>query len=581
MKTTVRWAASCIAVICSLSGCESDTAPGDELILYNGTVYTVDDKQPTAEAVAVRDGIIVAVGTYEDVRASVGTHAIKLDIDRKFLLPGLVDSHNHAIKGGERLLTADVGDILLSASELVEFVGVAVENGTATRGDAIHITGLHSSQWSHITTLDSLFNSGAYAAGPVMLVGTDGHTAWCNNEALRRAGITYQTVNAMPPGERLYFGISAGGEPNGFLKESAIKRVARFLPPSRISHFNAAKAGVRHLNSLGITAWLDPSAGSVEDKFDNPFLSAYDSLARTEGLTAHVVATVVASVNDPVEPQVELLQHLQSRYRTHIRVIGFKVFADGVLEYPTQTAAVSIPYTNSGARGSLMVDPDKFKNFISVADRNGMVVHTHAIGDRAITVTLDAVESARVQNQSDTLPHTITHLQVIVPHDIPRFAALNVMPSMQLLWANADHYTVELVQPYLDPSLYVQQYPARSLANASAVLCGASDWPVSSANPFEAIAVAETRKGSMGVLNESEVVEREEMIRAYTIHAARSMLLDQWSGSITVGKKADFVLVDRDVFLVSSDVIRDTKVIWTMFAGNIIYDAQKMEASSP
>jgi predicted amidohydrolase YtcJ len=152
---------------------------------------------------------------------------------------------------------------------------------------------------------------------------------------------------------------------------------------------------------------------------------------------------------------------------------------------------------------------------------------------------------------------------------------------MQLLWANADHYTVELVQPYLDPSLYVQQYPARSLANASAVLCGASDWPVSSANPFEAIAVAETRKGSMGVLNESEVVEREEMIRAYTIHAARSMLLDQWSGSITVGKKADFVLVDRDVFLVSSDVIRDTKVIWTMFAGNIIYDAQKMEASSP
>jgi predicted amidohydrolase YtcJ len=252
-------------------------------------------------------------------------------------------------------------------------------------------------------------------------------------------------------------------------------------------------------------------------------------------------------------------------------VAGFKIFADGVMEYPTQTAAMSVPYKNSGQSGALMIDPEKFKLFVTEADRDGNMVHVHAIGDRAVTVALDAYDVARKQNHSDSLPHSITHLQVVNPKDIPRFKSLNVIASMQLLWATADVYTMDLVKPYIDEKLFVYQYPAKSLFNAGATVSGASDWPVSSANPFDAIYTAETRTGRNGVLNEKEIMPRPEMLKAYTIYAARTLRQEKLIGSIKKGKQADFVLVDRDVMNVSSDSVKATRVVWTMFGGQKVF----------
>lgn len=155
--------------------------------------------------------------------------------------------------------------------------------------------------------------------------------------------------------------------------------------------------------------------------------------------------------------------------------------------------------------------------------------------------------------------------------DLARFASLEVLPSMQLYWATADSYSFDLVKPYVDSSLFTLQYPANSLIKSGATLCGASDWPVTTANPFEAMAMAESRSGPLGVLNENEIVSRNEMMKAYTIHAAKALMMGKTIGSIESGKQADFVLVDRDVFHVDTDSVKDTQVIWTMFGGKIIF----------
>lgn len=541
-------------------------------IFYNGTIYTMDPKHSTPEAVAISNDKIIAVGSLASVKKSAGKKAEMIDLQGKFLLPGLIDSHNHAIKGGERLLTADMEDEFLSPQALAEFAQQSIQSGKGMREGVLFITGVHSSQWTRIGTLDSIFNEAPYHEMPVILFGTDGHTAWCNYFLLQRANISNESIQALSQEERTYYGRRADGQINGLISEEAIQKIKSILPKSSVTMIEGAVNGMKHLNSLGITAWLDPSAGHIGDSLNNPYLIAYKQIAQEHQLTAHVATTVISDLKKPIDYQIQTLKNIKNTFEgKDIHVLGFKIFADGVMEFPTQTAALSKAYINSGDNGALMVDPDRLKEFVTAADRNGFLIHIHAIGDRAVSVSLDAIAAARKTNKNTTIPHVITHLQVVVPSDYPRFKALNVFPSMQLLWATADHYTMELVKPYIDPGLFRHQYPAMSLVRAGATLCGASDWPVSSANPFVAIAMAETRRGKMGILNSNEVVPRIDMIKAYTINAARSLLLESHIGSIEKGKQADFILVDRDVFAVDSDAVGSTQIIWTLFDGRFVF----------
>jgi len=175
------------------------------------------------------------------------------------------------------------------------------------------------------------------------------------------------------------------------------------------------------------------------------------------------------------------------------------------------------------------------------------------------------------------LPDTMMHLQFVRPEDIPRFHELGVIGSFQLFWASAETDTIELVKPHIDPALYEWQYPARSILDAGSVIAGASDWPVSTANPFRGIYQAETRKGPEGVLDASQRVPREAMLYAYTRNAARALADQDQIGSISPGKQADFALLDRDVLTVSAEDARDTKVLWTVVGGKTVYGAQPQE----
>jgi predicted amidohydrolase YtcJ len=548
----------------------------DERVLYNGKVFTGDSEHPYAEAVAIRGDKIVAVGSRAEASQALSRDAEAIDLKGNFLTPGLIDSHCHALDGGLTLISADIGENVSSVDELVAFAADAKKTGRGMQGDILHVTGVPLAFWSKNSELNQRFNADPYADQSVLLEGMDGHTAWANKAMLKRAGIDQQLISGLDAIGRGYYGFGPDLEPNGFLVDAGVDRVTEVIPkPTPERMLAAGRAAVEYMHALGITAWLDPEVTAE-------ILQAYRGLAERGELNSHVGALPVIEFKKG-HPEEQLATALKFREDfknvPDVKVVGIKVFADGVVEYPSQTAVLSKPYHSSGnsgemKNGELLFNPAQFAKIAIAADKQGMIVHVHAIGDQAVTEALNGIAAARKANGNSGLPHTITHLQFIRPEDIPRFRELGVIASFQLYWANAETDTIDLVKPYIDPSIYVWQYPARSVLDTGGIVAGASDWPVSTANVFRAIYQAETRKGPKGVLDASQRVPREAMLYAYTINAARA--LDQQSriGSIAPGKQADFALLDQDVLTVTAEEARDTKVLWTIVGGKTVYGAK-------
>jgi len=557
-----------LASACLSSFTWADSDGPSERILYNGKVFTGDSDHPYAEAVAIRDDKIVAVGSRAEVAKSVGEGAESVDLQGHCLLPGLIDSHQHAIDGGVTLITADVGDKVHSIDDLVAFAAEAKKNGRGMRGDALYITGLSLGFWSKTEKLNARFSAGDYANQPVLLAGYDGHTGWANRTMLRRAGVTKDFLSHLSETARRYYGYGPGLEPNGFVVDPGLDNVSAKLPDyTPEQYLQAGRAAVQYNYRLGITAWLDPAA-TVAD------LQAYRRLAEQGELNVRVAAFPVVDPRSDSD-QLAMVEKLRQEFKNvpNLTIPGFKVFADGVVEIPAQTAAMSKPYRNTGTNGELLFDPARFAALVTAADKRSLIVHVHAIGDKAVNEVLNGFEAARNANGNSGLPHTITHVQFASPTDIPRFRQLGVIAALQLFWATGEEDSIELVKPYIDPVIYEWMYPARSLLDSGATISGASDWPVSTANVFQAIYQAETRKGPEGVLNAAERVPREAMLYAYTRNSARAMNQQDRIGSILPGKQADLVLVDRDVLTVPAEQLKDTKVLWTMIAGKTVYGA--------
>ncbi len=558
-----------LAVFCLTAVSWSQGTDKAERILFNAKVFTGVPEHPYAEAVALRGDRIVAVGSLAEVSA-IDPSATRVDLQGKFLLPGLIDSHAHPIEGGLTLISADVDNEMPSMDALVTFAAEAKKSGKGMRGDVLFISGMPLVYWSKTNELNARFSSGVYADVPVFLGGMDGHTGWANRALLRRAGVTKDFLSHLSQAERTYYGIDPTGEPNGFAVDAGREKIEDVIPsPTTERYLEGGRAAVHYLHSLGITAWLDAAA-------EPPYLSTYRSLAQRGELTAHVVALpVVNPRNDPAK-ELEAVQRIRQEYANlpNLTLPGIKVFADGVMEYPSQTASMTRPYRNTGRSGDLLFDPARFAELATLADKQGLIVHVHALGDRAVKEALNGIEAARKANGNSGLPHTLTHVQVADPEDFPRFRQLGVIAALQLLWATAEPDTIELLKPYLDPELYRWQYPARSILDAGAIISGASDWPVSSPNVFAAIYQAETRKGPEGVLDAAQCMPREAMLYAYTRNSARALNQQDKIGSLAPGMQADLVLVDRDVLTVTPEEMRDTKVLWTMFGGTTVYRAQ-------
>jgi len=559
-----------IAAGCAVLSLQTTLA--QDRVLVNGKIFTANPQQPYAEAVSIRGGKIIVVGNRREVDASVASNAQVVDLGGKTLLPGLIDSHVHAVLGGVALLSADAKDEIADIAALEAFVSQAKSSGRGMSGDVLVVTGIPLAIWSQNAALNARFNAGAYANQPLYLGGMDGHTGWSNVALRERAGLNKAFISTLPEEQRKYYGLEKDLTPNGFGVDRGLEIVRKQIPkPDASKNLAGARAALEYLHSLGITSWLDPRA-------DASIFEAYRGLAAAGELTAHVAALPVVKPDDPDSFKAALALRAQYANIPNLTSPGVKVYADGVVEYPSQTAAMTAPYANTGTRGDLLFKPENFAKLCIEADKQGLIVHTHAIGDLAVHEALNGYEAARKANGNSGVPHTITHLQFVRGEDVDRFKTLGVVASFQLQWADSGVETVDLVKPYVAADIYPWQYPARSMLNAGAIIAGASDWYVSTPDVFKAIYQAETRRGEQGVLDANQDMPREAMLYAYTINAARAMKQEANVGSIEPGKAADFALVDRDVLTVSTEQMRDTRVLWTMVAGEWVYRAEGLAA---
>ncbi len=400
-------------------------------LFENAQVFTAEREHPYAEALAVRGERILAVGTLAAVAQAAGPEARRVDLKGGFVMPGMLDAHAHPIWGGRTLVQASFTDDSDAVAALTDFVARQARSGKALQGDVLVIYGVDPGYWTHAGEIDAVLSHGAFARQPILLVGSDGHTAWANRTLRARAGITAAYLRSLQPDEQRYYGFDSADNPNGFAVDAGANRLLRSVPaPSAALLLAAGQAAVHYLNSLGITGCLDAAAsgeigGTAPARLEEPGnLAVYRELAQRGQLTVHVVAYPVVQP-DLGSQQIEVVEALRARYQgiPNLTIPGFKVFADGVVEFPSQTAALSRPYRNNGRRVSTLFTPQKMDALVSEAYRRGLTVHIHAIGDLAVRRSLDAFEAARTANPSTTLPLVITHVQFADPKDIPRFGA--------------------------------------------------------------------------------------------------------------------------------------------------------------
>ena len=553
---------------------ESRAVGPADMAFTGGTVYTVDPAHTWAQAVAVRGTHIVAAGTDESVADLIGPKTEVHDLRGRMLLPGFQDAHVHPPSGGLEMLQCNLNEAY--TREGYERI---VADYASEHPDVEWIRG---GGWS----MDS-FPGGTPTKDildrivpdrPVYLPNRDGHGAWVNSRALELTGITRETPD--PPDGRIER--DAGGDPSGTLHEGAMDLVDKLMPPVTQEEWEEGlRVAQQYLHSLGITAWQDAIVGGPYDT-----LGAYTATAGRDGLTARVVGSLWWDRHRGEEQIDELVARRATSEVGRFRATTVKIMQDGVIE--DFTAGVLDPYldrdgTPTANRGMSFVDPELLKASATKLDANGFQVHIHAIGERAVREALDALEAARAANGANDHRHHIAHIQVVHPDDIPRFGQLEVVANAQPLWATLDGQMANLTFPFLGPERITWQYPFASLVRSGARLAFGSDWSVSSPNPMWEMAIAVHRRAprrhadmvgeraTKETFLPDERIDLATAIHAFTMGSAYVNHLDEVTGSIEVGKEADLVVVDRNLFDLSLDELADAKVQLTMVAGAPVF----------
>lgn len=546
--------------IVGLAGCQATSEPA-ETVFRGGVVHTMDPNRPVAQAVAVRSGGIVYVGDDRGARPFIGDETEVIELDGRMLLPGFHDTHVHPISGGIELGECDL-NAAASRDDVVRLVAACA----ARAGDAPWVRGggfqlpLFPNGAPSRELLDSLVPD-----RPAYLTSADGHSAWVNSRALEIGGVTARTGDPPPDGVIVR---AAGGRPQGTLRESAMALVGRHLPPRTEEEvLDGLRRGLEMAASVGITTLHEASA-------NESFVRAYATAVERNLLTARVIVSLRVDTDRGTDQVAELVA-LRERYGSRlVRPTAAKIFLDGVIE--GQTAALLADYTDRpGWRGELNLAPDAMNQMVAALDDAGFKVHVHAIGDRAIRVAFDAFEAQFERDGGEGPRHLMAHIQLFEPTDIPRFAALGVVASFQPLWFYADTYITELTEPRLGPERSRWLYPAKSVAETGAIVAAGSDWSVSSMDPLRAIEVAVTRRPPGAEAGpawiEQERMDLADMLSAYTRAGAIAGDMLMETGTVTVGKRADLVVLDSDLFSIAPERIAAAKVDLTMFEGRIVH----------
>jgi predicted amidohydrolase YtcJ len=545
-----------------------------ELAFVNGVVYTVDAARSRAQAVAAKDGRIVAVGSDDAIGEHLGPRTEVFDLDGRMLLPGFQDAHVHPVGGGVDRLQCDLHDLHSREDYLLSVKAYAHDHPDR---EWILGGGWSMDVFPGGTPTKDLLDT-VVPDRLVFLPNRDGHSTWVNGRALEAAGITATTPD--PADGRIER--DASGEPSGTLHEGAADLVGRLAPqPTPDEVYEGLLEGQRYLHSLGITAWQDAIV-STDFWMDN--YSAYLRAADNGDLTARVVGSLWWD-RERGEDQIDELIDLRDRGRSgRFSATTVKIMQDGVCE--TFTAAVLEPYLDghghvTDERGISFVEPEALKAYVTALDRLGFQVHFHALAERAVREALDAIEAALWANGPTDHRHHLAHIQVVHPDDVPRFRTLRAVANAQPLWAAHEGQMDELTIPFLGEPRWRWQYPFGSLVRAGANLAMGSDWSVSSPDPLEEIHVAVNRmmpptylygNGNDEVFLPDERLDLATSIAAFTMGSAYVNHLDELTGSIEVGKYADLAVVDRDLFAHPVEDIANARVDATFVEGVPVYE---------
>ena len=498
----------------------------------------------------------------------IGSGTKVIDLGGKLVLPGLIDTHIHPIIGALNGAKCSLAGVKATIDALKPVVQDCLGKDQGGADDWFEAAQLDNYGFSatakDVDTIE--------ASRPVALWGNDGHTVWVNSRGLALLGVTVETPDIS--GGKI--ARDAKGAPTGYFADRASIFVDEKIPSPALEEKVALTAAeLKKMSASGITALMDAFVTPAE-------AAVWRKLYDTGRLPMRVRTAIY--VADPSDNSNEAVSRLVKASKDgdvdpdFLRSGLVKVFADGVMEYPAQTAAMLSPYLDADGKptkheGELYFDPQRFAGLVQKLDAAGLTVHIHAIGDRAVRASLDAFAAARAANgERGDNRHQIAHMQLVDPADFPRFKELGVLADFQLEWAKREPATEGPLEPYLGPDRYRYVYPAGSLQKAGATIIGGSDWDVSSYNPFCAFQTAVTRTGRKGQkpLNIEERIPLTTAVDAYTINAAYAMKQDKTTGSLEVGKRADLVVLDRDIFSVDPDTIGDTKVLATYLDGRLV-----------
>ena len=539
-----------------LSGCSRNETPSPasaelDLIVTNGRIWTGDADRPWAEALSVDAGKIVAIGTNAEITGGA-TAARSIDAKGRLLVPGFIDSHLHFIDAGLQLASVQLRD----ARTREELISRVREFAQSLPSDA-WLTGgsWDNSHWGgELPTREWL--DAASGGRPAWLTRVDGHMGVANTAALKAAGIDRNTKD-VAGGEIVR---DAAGNPTGALKDNAMALVERAVPPpSDEMRKRALQAAMQYVNAQGLTS--AHNMGTFQD------LQTFRAAADNKQLTVRIYGVV------PLAEWERLRDEMQRDLKSDawLRVGGLKGFVDGSLG--SRTAAFFEPFEDApNNRGLLVNTPEDLQRWISGADKAGLQVMVHAIGDRAINTLLNVYEHVATENGPRDRRFRVEHVQHLATQDIPRFAALNVIASMQPYHAIDDG---RWAGRYIGKRI-ATTYAFRDLLDQKARLAFGSDWFVAPATPLEGIYAAVTRrtlddKNPSGWVPEQKITV-EEALRAYTSGAAYAAFEEQSKGTLAPGYLADFVVLDRDIFAIPPEQIRDTKVDLTIVDGQVVYE---------
>jgi predicted amidohydrolase YtcJ len=529
-----------------------------DLALVNGAVFRADAARSWSDAVGVRNGRIVALGG-PDVTAGTGAGTEVIDLEGRLLCPGFQDAHVHPIGGGLKRLGCDLLDLVHRDDGVAAVAAYAGSHrGPWVLGGGWQYHWFESGEPS-AALLDELVPD-----RPAYLTVADGHSGWANSVALKRAGITATTPD--PPDGRIVR--LADGSPQGTLHEGAMDLVAPVTPPTTPADLDAAlDEGQRYLMSCGITAWQD---AWVTDELHAAYLRA----AADGRLLASVRGAGWWSRTGGRE-QLDAFRRRRDEAAGRYAATSVKLMLDGVCE--NFTARMLEPYldasgTPTANRGTDMLDPDSLPEVVTAIVGAGFQPHFHAIGDAAVRLALDAVETARrIHGWTDVRPH-ISHIQVIHPDDVPRFRRLGVVANAQARWACAEEAMTEMTIPFLGPERSAWQYRFGDLLRAGATLAMGSDWSVSTANVMEQIAVAVTRRHRRDVAPflPDQAIGLADALVAFTAGSAHVNGLERDRGTISPGAAADLVVLDADPF--ETDDIAAVGVDLTLIDGGVVFE---------